>query len=182
MVAVFFAPGFEELEALAPVDVLCRAGVEVCTVGVGGRTVAGAHGVSVECDREAGPAFLEQLDQLEMVVLPGGMPGAQNLEDSPQVAAVLGEAARRGLWIGAICAAPFVLGHRGLLRGKRVTCYPGYETELTGAVYTGAAVEEDGRLITANGPGAALPFALRLAAALRGEAVAASLAEAMQWR
>ena len=179
MVAVFLADGFEEVEALAPVDILRRAGVEVCTVGVGKKTITGSHGVPVVCDLL--DADLE-LDHIEMMVLPGGMPGAANLEACPVVQGLMEHCAAYGKWIGAICAAPFVLGHAGLLRGKNATCYPGYEKELKGAKCSGALVERDGRIITGKGPGAALEFGFALAEALRGAATAAKLREAMQCR
>ena len=179
MVALFLAPGFEEVEALTPADVLRRAGVEVRLVGVGGREIAGAHGIAVVCDWEA-----RQLDcrDLAMVVLPGGMPGAANLEQSEQVQRCLDYAAGEDLWIAAICAAPYVLGKKGLLRGRRATCFPGYEDQLEGAVYTGQPVEVDGRFITARGAGVALDFALALVSALKGPGEAASIRAAMQAR
>lgn len=179
MVYVFLAPGFEEVEALAPVDILRRARAEVRTVGVGGPVITGAHGIPVQCDITAAEA---EEKGLEMAILPGGMPGAANLEASAEVQRLLDHCAANGLWIGAICAAPFVLGHKGLLRGRRATCYPGFETELEGAEYTAALVEQDGRYITGKGPGAALEFGFRLAEALRGREIAAKLREAMQCR
>ena len=179
MVYVFLAPGFEEIEALAPVDILRRAGVEVRTVGVGGPVIKGSHGVPVQCDITE-----DQVETagLEMVVLPGGMPGAANLEKSAQVQKALDYCAQQGLWIAAICAAPFVLGHKGLLKGRRATCYPGFETELLGAQYTAAPVERDGKVITGKGPGAALPFGYCLAEVLKGRETARKLQEAMQWQ
>lgn len=163
MIALFLAPGFEELEAIAPLDLLRRAGQDVQLVGVGGRHITGSHGVTITCDLED-----HQLDpeHLTMVILPGGMPGAANLEASPVVQRCLEHAAARGLWIGAICAAPYILGNKGLLRGRRATCFPGYEDRLQGAVATGAPVEVDGPFITARGAGAALDFGLALVTAL----------------
>lgn len=176
MVYVFLADGFEEIEALAPVDILRRAGVEVQTVGIGGQTVVGSHGVPVVCDITERDVTT---DGLTAVVLPGGMPGTTNLDRSRVVSKLLEYAASHGLVIGAICAAPSVLGHRGLLRGKQATCFPGFEKELTGASLVPDAVVTDGRIITAKGAGVAIPFGLALAAALvspeKAEAVRVSM-------
>lgn len=177
MVMLFLAPGFEEIEAIAPIDILRRAEVEVCTVGVGGKTVAGAHGLVVECDTVETHAVSAGM---EMLVLPGGMPGTLNLEKSAVVQAFIDHAVLNDLWLGAICAAPSILGRKGLLEGRTVTCYPGYDTQLGGARYTGEAVERDGKLITARGAGVAIPFALELVACLRGRECADALAQAIR--
>lgn len=176
MIALFLADGFEELEAIAPLDLLRRAGQEVRTVGVGGRQVTGSHGVTVTCDLED-----HQLDPeaLTMVILPGG-PGAANLDASPVVQRCLDLAADRGLWIGAICAAPYILGKKGLLRGRRATCFPGYEDQLEGAAVTGAPVEVDGPFITARGAGAAQEFGLALVAVLTAPERAGEVRAAIQ--
>ena len=177
MVYVFLAEGFEEMEALAPIDLLRRAGVEVLTVGVGGRLIRGAHGVGRQAD-----SCGEGLDfsDAEAVILPGGMPGTTNLDRSPLVEQGLRAAAEKNGVIGAICAAPSVLGHKGLLKGKKATCFPGFEEEQMGAEFTGKAVEKDGRIITARGAGVALEFALALVAELKGEAAAKELRESLQ--
>ena len=135
MVYIFLADGFEELEALSPVDVLRRAGIPVTTVGVGARTVTGSHGIPVTCDTTAGEAA--PFGEMEMIILPGGMPGTTNLENSPIVQGALDQAAETGAWICAICAAPSVLGHKGLLRGKQAVCFPGFEEPLEGAALSG---------------------------------------------
>lgn len=180
MVYIFLAEGFEELEALSPVDVLRRAEIPVTTVGIGGRTVTGSHGIPVTCDvaAEESSAF----DDMEMMILPGGMPGTVNLENSPVVQKALDQAAEKGLWIGAICAAPSVLGHKGLLRGRRAVCFPGFENTLDGAVLSEAeeSVCIDGKIVTAKGAGAALEFALALVRCLKGEAAAQKIKETMQ--
>lgn len=180
MIYVFLASGFEEIEALAVVDILRRAELEVQTVavGVGEKTVRGAHGIPVVADVTEEQAKPEGL---EMVVLPGGMPGTLNLEKSQTVQEFLQLASNNGLWIGAICAAPSILGHNGLADGKRVTCYPGFESQLTQSAYTAAPVEEDGRLITANGPGSAMDFGFLLAEKLTSKERAAMLKGAMQY-
>ena len=177
MVYVFLAEGFEEMEALAPIDVLRRAGVEVTTVGVGAKLIYGAHGVGFTADSDG-----EDLDfsDVDCIVLPGGMPGTTNLDSSPMVETCLKKAAENNALIAAICAAPSVLGHKGLLKGNKATCFPGFEEELLGAVHTGNPVEQDGKIITARGAGVALVFALALVAELKGEAAAKELRESLQ--
>jgi 4-methyl-5(b-hydroxyethyl)-thiazole monophosphate biosynthesis len=180
MVYLFLAEGFEEIEALTPVDLLRRAGVAVTTVGVTGKTVKGSHGIEVTADVDAAEAreMLARTD-VEMVVLPGGMPGTKNLDASPLVDAFLAAAAERGAFIAAICAAPMVLGRRGLLRGKRAVCYPGFEKYLDGAEVLAEHAVRDGKIITGQAMGAALPFALALVSALKGEAAAGELGAAV---
>lgn len=177
MVYVFLAEGFEEMEALAPIDLLRRVGVEVTTVGVGGKLIKGAHGVGFTADSDG-----EGLDfsDVDCVVLPGGMPGTTNLDASPMVEACLMKAAEKKALIAAICAAPSVLGHKGLLKGKKATCFPGFEEDLLGALHTGVPVEKDGNIITARGAGVALDFALALVAELKGETAAKELRESLQ--
>lgn len=177
MIYVFLADGFEEIEALSVVDVLRRAELEVKTVGIGSKTVKGSHSITVEADildKEAAS------DDLEMIVLPGGMPGTLGLDKSPVVRSFVEYAASHDLWIAAICAAPSVLGHAGVIDGKNVTCYPGFESELSGANYTAAHVERDGKFITARGPGAALEFSLEIVKALCSEERAKILGASMQ--
>ena len=174
MVYVFLADGFEEIEALTPVDMLRRAGVAVTTLGVGGKKeIRGAHGIVVTADAPD-TAFDDEKPQ--MVVLPGGMPGAVNLDASPVVTRALAAAAAGGGFLCAICAAPLVLGHRGYLVGKKATCYPGFENELKGARTERDAVVRDGNIITGAGMGVDLDFALSLVAALCGDETAARLA------
>ena len=179
MVYVFFADGFEELEALSPVDALRRAGVSVTTVGVGSRQITGAHRIPILCDTTAEEL---QADDLEMIVLPGGMPGTTNLEASSVVMLVLDKALAEGKWIAAICAAPSILGHRGILKGKNAICFPGFEDALEGAVLSEEPVCIDGNIITAKGAGVALEFALTLVACLKGKEAAHTLKETMQCR
>ena len=159
MIPVFLANGFEEIEALATVDILRRAGVEVVTVGVGSKMPVGAHGIAVCADIAENELTM---DTLEGVVLPGGMPGTTNLEASAAVQTAISYAAQHGLLLAAICAAPSVLGHRGLLSGKKATCYPGFEQELKDAVLVDSGVVIDGNVITASGAGVAIDFALAL--------------------
>lgn len=165
MVYVFLAEGFEETEALVPVDMLRRMGCDVKTVGVGGKEVTGSHGITVTADLEEKDV---DTDLTEMVFLPGGLPGTYNLEKSPIVRAAVEAAAECGAYVAAICAAPSVLGHLGLLRGQKATCAPGFESELEGAEHVKEPVVASGKFITGWGAGAALPFALRLGEALCG--------------
>ncbi len=159
-VYVFLATGFEEIEAFAPVDILRRANVDVKTVSVKDtRYVKSAHGVVVKADiilREA------DIPNAEILVLPGGMPGAEELAACPKLNKALMSQNERGGLIAAICAAPMVLGRLGLLQGRRATCYPGFEPYLSGAKYTGAEIEIDKNIITAYGPGAAVDFGFTL--------------------
>lgn len=158
MIYVFLADGFEETEALAPVDLLKRAGKEVITVGVTGNVVTGSHGIQVIADTNE----ISLDDSLEMIVLPGGMPGTLNLEKSQCVQNAIDYCVLNNKFIGAICAAPSILGHKGLLKDKKAICYPGFESHLEGAVISDNSVEEDGIFITARGAGVAINFGLKL--------------------
>ena len=177
MTYVFFAHGFEEIEAITALDILRRAEVDVQSVGVGSKTITGAHGITVHCDildKQATPK------ELEMIVLPGGMPGTLHLEKSPIVQGFIDFCAENDLYISAICAAPSILGHRGLLDGKTVTCFPGMESQLGDAKYTGGVLEQDGKIITGRGPGCATEFSLRLVQCLCGEERTAALRASLQ--
>ena len=159
MTYVFLADGFEEIEALAPIDILRRASKPVTVVGVTGKTVTGAHGIKVTADVTIDEASREDID---MIVLPGGLPGADNLQNSPEVCEYIALANNKGAFIAAICAAPKILGALGLLKGKEAICYPGFENELKGAVISDKKVVCDGNIITAAGMGVAVDFALKL--------------------
>ena len=175
MVYLFLANGFEEVEALAPLDLLRRAGVAVTTVAVGGGdTVLGSHGIAVQADI---PETLYRDSAPEMVILPGGMPGATNLDASRTVDSALRAAAAHGGVLAAICAAPMVLGKRGYLQGKTAVCYPGFEEHLLGATLPpkGVRVVTDGKTVTAAGMGVAIEFGLALVRLLKGDEVAAEL-------
>lgn len=174
-VCVLLAPGFEEIEATTIVDVLRRAEVDVVTLGVGGTEIRGAHGITVLADRP-----LESSDERwDMVILPGGMPGSTNLRDDPMVQSLVRAQARRGGGLGAICAAPIALAAAGVIGGRSVTCYPGFEDQLTGGRPSSDRVVVDGDLVTSRGPGTALEFALTLAARLAGKETANALREGM---
>ncbi len=180
MVYVFLANGFEEIEALTPVDVLRRGGVDVVTVGVGGKAVMGSHKIAVAADIE--DKELVSFEGVEAVVLPGGMPGTLNLEKSSAVQDAIAYCAKNDKFIGAICAAPMVLGHAGLLRGKKAICYPSFEGELTGAEIYDDFVCRDGKIITAQGMGVSLEFGLELLKAVRDEAVSEKVRNSLQCR
>lgn len=175
-VCVLFAQGFEEIEAITIVDVLRRAEVEVTTVGVGGDRVKGSHDVVIEMDRELGEVQSESWD---MVILPGGLPGATNLRDHSGVQELLKSQADSGKRLAAICAAPIALGAAGVLEGKRATSYPGFEEGLTGATCVEDRVVVDGNVITSRGPGTTMEFALALVQELRGAEVSQALREGM---
>ena len=164
MVIVLLAEGFEEVEALAPVDIMRREGIDVRTVSIGKRYVTGAHGISVRADMLAKEVSTQEISA---VVLPGGMPGSLNLDASPYANEFIAAALNNGGHIAAICAAPLVLGRRGLLRGKRATCFPGFEGELMGANATGEAVVTDGNITTARDFRAAVEFGDELARILK---------------
>ena len=177
MVYVFLADGFEIIEALAPVDMLKRAGVEVKTVGVTGKLVTASCGVGVAADITA-----EEFDfyDVEAIVLPGGMPGTLNLENSPVVQNAIDNAVNIDVPVCAICAAPSILGHKELLDGKEATCFPGFEEALTGAELSDDFVVTDGNFITARGAGACIDFGLEIVKMLKGEAVAQKVRESIQ--
>lgn len=177
MVYIMLANGFEEIEALTVVDVVRRAGLEALTVSISNSNeVKGAHSIRVAADILISEADLEESD---LVVLPGGMPGALNLRNSEPLCLALKARASHNRPIAAICAAPFILGELGILDGKRATCYPGFEDHLHGAAHTGEMVEQDGNIITAKGPAAAADFALTIVEALCGKAKADEVAAGM---
>ena len=159
MIYVFLANGFEECESLVPVDILRRAGFDLKTVGVGGKTIVGAHDISVVCDIETKDVVFKNI---EAVILPGGMPGTINLENDDVVQKSIDYANENNLLIGAICAAPSILGHKGILKGKKATCFDGFEDDLIGTDVINTAVVRDGNIITAKGAGVAFEFGFEL--------------------
>ena len=174
MIYLFLAEGFEEIEALTPIDVLRRAGLEVKTVAVGeSKTVKGAHGIEVIADITE--SELEDIIP-EAIILPGGMPGTLNLEESPVVIDTLLRTMANGSLVCAICAAPSILGICGYLKNKKATCYPGFEQYLDGATFTDERVVRDGNIITAKGMGCAAEFALCIVEALVGKEKAEEIA------
>ena len=172
MIYMFLAKGFEEVEALAPLDLMRRAGLSVKTVGVGGKEVSGAHGISVLCDL----ADTEYADDApEMIFLPGGMPGTLNLAASEVVRSAIETAVKTDAYLAAICAAPSILGDMGLLRGKEAICYPGFEERLTGATVSKNRVVRDGKILTAAGMGVAVEFGLAIVETFLGKEKAEEL-------
>ncbi|MBQ7661161.1 MAG: DJ-1/PfpI family protein [Clostridia bacterium] len=179
MVYILLADGFEEIEALCPLDLLRRAGVETKLVSVTERkNVTGSHGITVSADY----TDTNDLKDMEMLVLPGGMPGAKTLDASPFVDGCIRHAVKNEAYLSAICAAPMVLGHRKLLEGKRATCYPGFESELIGATLVDAPAVRDGNVITGRGMGAAVDFGLLLVETLKGKDAADALSRAIVYR
>lgn len=178
MIYMFLANGFEEVEALAPLDLLRRAGCEVTTVGIGGDMILGAHKIAVQADI---PDTMFRDSRPDMIILPGGMPGTRHLDESRTVDAALRSAANTGSYIAAICAAPSVLGKRGYLKGKKAVCFPGFEEYLDGAILQpkGVKVVTDGKIITAVGMGAAVEFGLALVRVLKGDEAANALCSAI---
>ena len=176
-VLIVLADGFEEIEAITPIDVLRRAGLQVTVAGVGKREVTGAHGIKVQAEE----VLEEYQDVPDAVVLPGGLPGADNLKKSAVLGDLLKKMKDQGRLIGAICASPArVLAPAGILEGKKATCYPGFEKEFGPKVrFTEDRVVRDGRLITSRGPGSALEFALELVEQLAGADQAEKLSRAL---
>ena len=176
-VLIHFANGFEEVEAITPVDVLRRAGCEVITVSVTGKKeVTSTRGFTIIADK-----LFEETDYLtaDALVLPGGQPGADNLNRHEGLRNQIRAFQEKGKIIAAICAAPLVLGSAGILKGKKATCYPGVESKLTGATCTGNMVEIDANIITGKGPGAAMQFSFALAEKLVGKSKTVELRKAM---
>ena len=181
MIYMFLADGFEEVEALCPLDLMRRAGLSVMTIGVGEKVVRGSHGIEVIADVTCTEAE-KLLDKkpADAVILPGGMPGTTNLKADPTVNKFIKYASDNHKLIGAICAAPSILGELGLLNGREAICFPGFEDKLRGAHISSDKVVRDGNIITAKGMGVALDFGLALVSALKDDATANSLREAVQ--
>lgn len=176
MIYMFIAEGFEEIEALCPLDIMRRAGLEVTTVGVGSDRICGAHGITVETDMIHSDF---RADDIEMIFLPGGMPGTLNLADCDTVIDAVRAAVDYDSYVAAICAAPSILGDMGLLRDKRAVCYPGFEDRLTGAVIPDEKVVLDGNILTAKGMGAAVEMGLKIVEIFRGKDAAQELRHAI---
>ena len=177
MIALLLADGFEEIEALTPLDMLRRCGLDVRIVGITSKIAVGSHGISVICDLLPDEV---PLDQVSMAIFPGGMPGSLNLDAAPFTDKVIAAVQKNGGRLAAICAAPLVLGRRGLLEGKIATCYPGFEEELKGATPLPCGVVTDGNITTAQGMGVSLDFALELIDLTLGSEKAAEMASAIR--
>lgn len=174
MVYVLLGTGFEEVEAIAPIDLMRRAGIEVKTVGITGKTVCGSHKIPVEADIL--PEEMD-LDAMEMIVLPGGLGGVASARASQPALDALRYGWEHGKFVAAICAGPTVLADLGITDGKKATCYPGCESQMGSALMQkNAAALRDGRLITGTSAGCAISFALELIKALRGEEAAQTIA------
>ena len=178
--AVFFGTGYEEIEALTVVDILRRAGVETTMVSVmGERNVVSSHNVKVEMD-----ALINEVDfeKLDVIVLPGGMPGTKNLEACEALMEQVDAFVSQDKIVAAVCAAPSILGHRGLLRGKKACSYPTFESHLDGAQVLQEPAVSDGNIITGRGMGAAIPFGLAILEKLQGQEAAQKMAETIVFK
>ena len=175
-IAVIFADGFEDIEAVACVDVLRRASCDVLMTGLDSMQVSSSHAVKILMD-----TTLENLDEpLDAIVLPGGLPGAENLKNSDLLCDLIRQMHEEGKLIAAICAAPMALERAGITAGVKATCYPGFEKDVASAQMTGARVQRDANIITANGPGSAIEFALEILNAIGKGENAAALKAGMQ--
>ena len=179
-VYVFMADGTEEVEALTVIDLLRRARVNVVTVSVmAEKKIVSSHNIGIETDELYGQS--EYMDG-DMIVLPGGMPGATHLKNHEALRSVLFAYKEAGKYLAAICAAPSVFGWNGMLEGKKAICYPGFEEELTGAVVTDEGVVTDGQFITSKGLGTAIDFSLELIRLLVNAETAENIAKAVQYK
>ena len=178
MIYMFLADGFEEVEAIATLDVIRRAGIEIATVGIGGKTITGSHSVSFVCDVEENDVLLN--DNLKGIILPGGMPGTTNLLGNSVVDSAIDFCFANSLLISAICAAPMILGRKGILDNREAVCFPGFENELIGAEISEKFVCKDGNIITAKGMGSAINFGLEIVSYFTDEETAAELKSSLQ--
>lgn len=179
-IGIFMAPGCEEIEALTVVDVLRRVGIEVTSISIdGSKEVTSSHQVTFKTDADKSEVDFEQLDG---IVLPGGMPGTLNLKADDTVQSVIASFAKAGKLVAAICAAPSVLGEAGLLEGKKAACYPGFEDKLLGAQVVYDEVAVDGNVITSRGMGTAIAFSLALVAYLISEEKAKEISDGIIYR
>lgn len=176
---IFFAKGYEEIEALTVVDVLRRAGIEISMISACDEDqVTGSHGITVQMDQKLSQVDFEALD---ILVLPGGMPGTTNLEACEKLMEQLDVFYKEGKLVAAICAAPSIFGHRGYLKGRKATSYPGFESHLEGALVTGGSAEADGNVITGRGMGCAIDFSLKILEILKGKEAAEKMAFSIEY-
>ncbi len=174
MVYMLLGTGFEETEAIAPMDLLRRAGVSVATVGINGKIIKGSHGIGVEADMEIGEMDLTDLD---MIVLPGGLGGVASIKASQAALDAVRFAWENGKFVAAICAGPTILAQLGITDGRNATCYPGCEPQMGSANMVQAAAVTNGKVITGTSAGCAIPFGLALIAALKGQEAAEAIAK-----
>ena len=177
MIYVLLTDGFEDIEALEPVDILRRAEIDVKTVGISGKNAVSSHGVTVVCD-----ILIDELDSsdMTMLVLPGG-PGHVDLDSSEKVHALIRHAHENDIYIAAICASPSIIGKMGLLKDKQYTCFPGFEEKVVGGTYTGEKAVLDGKILTGRGAGAASDFGFKIVEIFRGKILADDLRRQMQY-
>ena len=173
MVYMLLGTGFEETEAIAPLDLLRRAGVSVATVGLNGKTIIGSHNIGVTADMEIGEMDLTNLD---MIILPGGLGGVASIRACAEAMEAIRFAWENGKFVAAICAGPTVLADLGITDGKNATCYPGCEPQMGDANIVAEAAVRDGKLITGTSAGCAIPFGLALIEALKGQGEADRIA------
>ncbi len=178
-IAVQLAEGFEEIEAVTIIDILRRAEIEVITISITGKLeITGSHKITIIADQ-----LFEDTDYsaIDMIILPGGMPGAEHLNNHSGLKKQIIEFSKKGKQLGAICAAPLVFGELGLLKNMEATCYPGFENRLKGATTTGKNIEVSGSIITGKGAGVAIEFSLKIVKILSGEKFAGELAEKLMF-
>lgn len=178
MVVVLMANGYEDIEAMSIIDVLRRAGVDVKTVGIGGKEIESTHQVKMTCDYSEDEFSYEGMD---MLVLPGGYEGVENLGKSNYVMDAISYAVENDIWLGAICMAPSILGKLNLLDGKTVTSFPNAKEFLKNSLHTGKAAEIDGKIITGQNPAGSLEFSFKLLHALKGEEFCNDLKESYHY-
>lgn len=179
-VAIFLSSGCEEIEALTVVDILRRAAIDIQMISVDETNqIIGSHNIKFEAEYKADEIVYDDLDG---IILPGGMPGTKHLDASDTVQRVIADFHNKGKLLAAICAAPSVLGKAGILKGKRASCYPGFEEQLHEAMVTQDAVVVDGNIITSRGMGTAIPFALEIVRYFLGDAKAQELAESIMYQ
>lgn len=177
MFYMFFADGFEEVEAIATLDVIRRAGIEIESVGIGSDKITGSHNITVLCDKTDSEI---STDYISGIILPGGMPGTTNLLESAVVNKFIDYCSENNLLICAICAAPMILGRKGLLNGKKAICFPGFEDELVGAEISTDFVCRDNNIITSKGMGSAINFGLEIVSAIKDRETANKLKATLQ--
>ncbi len=177
MIYVLLADGFEDIEALEPVDILRRAEIDVKTVGINSKVVTSSHAVTITAD-----ILIDEVNpgDMTMLVLPGG-PGHTNLDASQEVQELISYAAENNIYIAAICASPSIIGKRGLLTGKSYTCFPGFEKFAEGGIYSSEKAVLDGKILTGKGAGAAADFGFKMVEIFKGKELAESLKETMQY-
>ncbi len=182
MIYVILGNGFEETEAIGPIDCLRRAGLPVCTLGIGGSIVKSSHGVEMRADRSIDGLTQADVEAAEMVILPGGLGGVSEIIACPPAVELVRYAAEHDRWVAAICAAPTILGGMGLLEGRKAVCYPGMEEGLCDAeVQLGSGVVLDGKIVTGEAAGSTLEFGLTLVRCLAGQEKADEVANAIHF-